>query len=98
MSEIPANDKARKWADDENYEACFNGLGFLKGHVAHLFLKKDAKPFISPPRPQPYYLQPLIKDAISQMLKDGVIEPHEGPAESIANLAIVFKDRGQIRI
>lgn len=90
--------QSQKWIVDERYKACFEGLGFLRGHVVHLYLKEKAKPFISPPRPHPYYLQPLIDDAISKMLQDGVIERHSGPAEWISNLAIVFKEGGNIRV
>lgn len=91
-------DQLQKWINDDRFKACFKGLGFLKGHVVHLFLKEKAKPFISPPRSHSYYLQRQIDDAITRMLQDEVIEHHKGPAVWISNLAIVFKNRGKIRV
>ncbi|XP_059095591.1 uncharacterized protein K02A2.6-like [Tigriopus californicus] len=88
----------QKWIGNNCFRECFHGLGLLRKHIVQLFLKHNAKPFISPPRPHPYYLQPQINEAIAQMLQDDVIEDHDGPAEWISNLAIVLKDRGAIRI
>jgi hypothetical protein len=87
-----------KWVQNNRFNKCFKGLGWLRGYVVQLYLKPNAKPHISPPRAQPYYLQPKIEEAIEQMLNEDVIEYHEGPAEWISNLAIVFKEKGAIRI
>ncbi|XP_059098519.1 uncharacterized protein K02A2.6-like [Tigriopus californicus] len=86
------------WMTDERFRSCFTGLGKLKNHTVFLYLKENAKPYISPPRPQPFYLRNKIDEAVNQMLKEKVIEEHSGLAEWVSNLAVIFKEGGQLRV
>lgn len=70
----------------------------MKNYCVRLFLKPQAKPFISPPRHAPVYLQGQVDEAIRAMLDNDVIEHHSGPADWVANLAVVFKEDGKLRI
>lgn len=80
------------------FRGCFEGLGCLLDYQVKLHLKPGAKPHVSPPRPQPFYLQGQIDAAIAEMLANGVIEFHHGPTDWVSNLAVAFKEGGTIRI
>ncbi|XP_059085640.1 uncharacterized protein LOC131882502 [Tigriopus californicus] len=80
------------------FKDCFKGLGCLKDHHVRLYLKPEAKPFVAPPKVHAFFLQPQVDQTIKEMLANGVIEPHWGPADWVANLAIAFKDDGALRV
>lgn len=61
FSAMRNGDQTQEWVENRRFAACFKGLGLLRGYTVRLFLKANAKPFISPPRTHPYYLQPQMR-------------------------------------
>lgn len=83
---------------NSRFQECFEGLGCLKDYQVRLYLKPGAKPYVAPPRSSALYFEAQINQAIVDMLANGVIEPHHGPADWVANLAVAFKEDGTLRI
>lgn len=47
-SESREREQTQKWINHRRFKVCFKGLGPLRGYVIQLYLKPNAKPFISP--------------------------------------------------
>ena len=91
------NDSAN-WYYIQKYPEAFNGVGTLKDYEFTLHQDPNIKPVAEPSRTIPFHLQECFSNEIKQMEKQGIIEPHTGPAPWISNVVLAPNDDGNIRV
>ena len=82
----------------QKYPEALNGVGTLKDYEVTLYLDANIKPLAEPPRTIPFDLQKHFSNEIKQMEKQGIMEPHTGPAPWISSVVLSPKADGNIRV
>ena len=82
------------------YPKLFQGIGKLKDYKVNLLVDKEIKPVAEPARRMQYHLIDRVNEAVSQMIKNDVIEVHPAnePAPWTSNVVVAHKDDGELRI
>ncbi len=93
---IKENDPIREIVSQ--HPRVFEGIGRLKDHTVHFYVKNDVPPVAQPPRPVPFHLRERFDKEINNMEKAGIIEEHHGPAPWVSNIVLSPKDDGGIRV
>ena len=70
----------------QKYPEAFNCVVTLKDYEVTLHLDPNIKPVTELPRTIPFHIQKFFSNEIKQMEKQGIIEPHTGPAPWISNV------------
>ncbi|KAJ8881056.1 hypothetical protein PR048_017529 [Dryococelus australis] len=78
------------------YPDLFKGIGCLSGKH-HLEMDTGAKPVQQPPCRHPIVLQPKVKEKLTEMIKDKIVEQISEPTEWIGSLVLVTRD-GKLRM
>ena len=80
------------------YPKLFTGLGKLQGEYT-IKLREGVKPHaLHTPRRVPLPLMDKVKAEIDRMVKDGVIEPVDGPTDWCSGMVVVPKQTERVRI
>nr|XP_039263214.1 uncharacterized protein K02A2.6-like [Styela clava] len=79
------------------YPDCFDKIGCFHGEEK-LHLKKDAEPFIDPPRRVPIHLRDKIKAELDKMEKMGIIRKVTQYTDWCSSLTYAVKQDGSLRM
>ena len=76
----------------------FDGIGKLKGYKVKLHIDPEVRPVAQSLRRVPYGLRDKVETEIQNLLKQGIIEPVQGPTSWVSPLVIVPKPSGAVRL
>ena len=70
----------------KRFPTLFSGIGKLEDFQAKLHIDESVVPVAQPHRRTPFHIRKKIDKEIIQMLKQGIIEPIEGPTPWVSNI------------
>ncbi|XP_021369719.1 uncharacterized protein LOC110460854 [Mizuhopecten yessoensis] len=79
------------------YPKLFEGLGCLKESYK-IQIDESVTPVVNAPRNVPEALRGRLKDALSEMERDGIIEKVDQPTDWVSSLVVVEKPSGKLRV
>ncbi|XP_021368107.1 uncharacterized protein K02A2.6-like [Mizuhopecten yessoensis] len=79
------------------YPKLFEGLGCLKESYK-IQIDESVTPVVNAPRNVPAALRDRLKDALSEMERDGIIEKVDQPTDWVSSLVVVEKPSGKLRV
>ena len=99
IDKLTSNDTALENILQKNSKA-FSGLGKLKGEKIKLDIDKTQTPKAQPQRRIPYHIREKVKNAITELEKQDIIEkvPENEATPWVSRIVAVPKNDGQVRI
>ena len=84
----------------QRFNKVFEGTGKLKGYSVKLNIDEKAIPRAQPQRRIPFHLRKKVKEAITQLEKEGIIEavPENAPSQWVSPIVVVPKKDGCVRL
>lgn len=81
----------------KEYSDIFSGVSCIKKPY-HIKLKENVQPVIHPTRRVALALMPKLKECLSELVKEKIIEKIEEPTDWVNALVIMQKPNGSLRI
>ena len=81
----------------QEYSDVFEGLGCLSGDY-HIQIDKNIKPVIHAPRKVPVAIRDTLRDELTRMVGDGIIEPVNEPTPWVSSMVVATKKNGALRV
>jgi len=76
----------------------FEGVGKLANYEVQLHISPEVRPVVQNARRVPYGLRDKVVNKLQNLLKQGIIEPAEGPTPWVSPVVIVPKSSDAVRI